>query len=118
RALTDMIRRHAARIPYMEVVGDPHQRLPHIASFSYPFEDGEPLQAALDKAGFAVSAGSSCTASTLRPSHVLEAMGVLSHGNIRVSLHRDVTTEDVDRFLTVLPDAVARLRDEGGVAPL
>ena len=32
--------------------------------------------------------GSSCTSSTLRPSHVLEAMGVLSHGNVRVSLHR------------------------------
>ena len=37
------------------------------------------------------------------PSHVLEAMGVLSHGNVRVSLHRDTTAADVDRFLAVLP---------------
>lgn len=115
RALTSLIRERVARIPWLEVVGDPTDRLPHIVTFSYPFEDGEPLLIALDEAGFEVSAGSSCTAATLRPSHVLEAMGVLSHGNIRVSLHRDTTAEDVDRFTRVLPDVVARLRAEGGV---
>jgi cysteine desulfurase len=41
---------------------------------------------------------------------VLEAMGVLSHGNVRVSLHRDTTEADVDRFLAVLPGIVADLR--------
>ena len=51
--------------------------------------DGEALLHALDRRGFAVSSGSSCTSATLRPSHVLEAMGVLSHGNVRVSLHRE-----------------------------
>lgn len=115
RALTSLIRERVARIPWLEVVGDPTARLPHIVTFSYPFEDGEPLLIALDAAGFEVSAGSSCTAATLRPSHVLEAMGVLSHGNIRVSLHRGTTAEDVDRFTRVLPDVVARLRAEGGV---
>ena len=30
-------------------------------------------------------------------------MGVLSHGNVRVSLHRDTTDEDVDGLLSVLP---------------
>lgn len=116
RSLTDLIRRRAADIGWMEVVGDPHDRLPHIAAFSYPFEDGEPMLLALDKEGFEVSAGSSCTAAILRPSHVLEAMGVLSHGNIRVSLHRDVTADDVDRFTRTLPQVINRLRAEGGVA--
>jgi cysteine desulfurase len=37
-------------------------------------------------------------------------MGVLSHGNVRVSLHRDTTEADVDRFLGVLPGIVAGLR--------
>jgi cysteine desulfurase len=49
---------------------------------------------------------------------VLEAMGVLSHGNVRVSLPADVDEADVDRFLTVLPDVVAGLRAEAGVAGL
>ena len=39
--------------------------------------------------------------------HVLEAMGVLSHGNVRVSLHRETTEDEVDRFLAVLPGIVA-----------
>ncbi|TML24762.1 MAG: aminotransferase class V-fold PLP-dependent enzyme [Actinobacteria bacterium] len=76
------------------------------------------VAASLDRAGFAVSSGSSCTSSTLRPSHVLEAMGVLSHGNVRVSLHRDTTEAEVDAFLDVLPGLVADLRAQAGVAGL
>jgi cysteine desulfurase len=41
---------------------------------------------------------------------------VLTHGNVRVSLTRDTTAEDVDRFLDVLPDVVARLRTSAGVS--
>jgi cysteine desulfurase len=84
-------------------------------TFSCLYVDGEALLHALDRHGFAVSSGSSCTASTLRPSHVLEAMGVLSHGNVRVSLHRGTTEADVDRFLAVLPGLVADIRKEAGL---
>jgi len=49
---------------------------------------------------------------------VLEAMGVLSHGNVRVSLPPDVDEADVDRFLDVLPGIVADLRAQAGVAGL
>ncbi|MBG0568140.1 cysteine desulfurase family protein [Actinoplanes aureus] len=115
-ALVDRIReRVAATVPDVEIVGDPVQRLPHLVTFSCLYVDGEALLHALDRHGFAVSSGSSCTSSTLRPSHVLEAMGVLSHGNVRVSLHRDTTEADVDRFLAVLPDVVERIRKEAGM---
>ncbi|WP_092546980.1 cysteine desulfurase family protein [Actinoplanes derwentensis] len=114
-ALVDRIReRVAATVPDVEIVGDPVGRLPHLVTFSCLYVDGEALLHALDRRGFAVSSGSSCTSSTLRPSHVLEAMGVLSHGNVRVSLHRGVTEADVDRFLAVLPGVVADLRAEAG----
>ncbi len=56
--------------------------------------------------------------STLTPSHVLEAMGVLSHGNVRVSLHRGTTDAQVDRFLAELPGIVAELRAQAGVVGL
>ncbi|WP_067497896.1 cysteine desulfurase family protein [Actinoplanes sp. TFC3] len=102
-------------VPDVEIVGDPVGRLPHLVTFSCLYVDGEALLHALDRQGFAVSSGSSCTASTLRPSHVLEAMGVLSHGNVRVSLHRGTTSTDVDRFLAVLPGVVARIRQEAGM---
>ncbi|MFI7549751.1 cysteine desulfurase family protein [Micromonospora sediminimaris] len=118
-ALVDRIRaRVAAEVPDVEVVGDPEHRLPHLVTFSCLYVDGEALLHALDRRGFAVSSGSSCTSSTLRPSHVLEAMGVLSHGNVRVSLHTGNTEADVERFLTELPGIVADLREQAGVTGL
>ncbi|SCL16417.1 cysteine desulfurase [Micromonospora nigra] len=117
--LVDRIRaRVAAEVPDVEVVGDPDHRLPHLVTFSCLYVDGEALLHALDRRGFAVSSGSSCTSSTLRPSHVLAAMGVLSHGNVRVSLHRETTEADVERFLAELPGVVAGLRAEAGVMGL
>jgi adenosine kinase len=41
---------------------------------------------------------------------------VVTHGNVRVSLSRTTTEADVDRFCAVLPDLVARLREEAGVS--
>jgi cysteine desulfurase len=119
RPLVDRIRtRVAETVPDVEVVGDPVDRLPHLVTFSFLYVDGEALLTALDREGFAVSSGSSCTADTLEPSHVLAAMGVLTHGNVRVSLHRGTSEADVDRFLDVLPRVVADLRRDAGVHDL
>ncbi|HEY0475112.1 MAG TPA: aminotransferase class V-fold PLP-dependent enzyme [Kribbella sp.] len=116
RAWIDELRhRVAAEIADVEVVGDPDDRLPHVLTFSCLYVDGEALVTALDAEGFSVSSGSACTASTLRPSHVLAAMGVLTHGNVRVSLGRTTTYDEVDRFATVLPGLVQRIRAEVGL---
>lgn len=116
-ALVDKIRETVPKVlPDVEVIGEPVDRAPHIVTFSCLYVDGEVLLTELDKLGFAVSSGSSCTASTLRPSHVLEAMGVLTHGNVRVSLPRGASAAEVDRFLAVLPDVVRRIRHDAGVA--
>ena len=45
-------------------------------------------------------------------------MGVLTHGNVRLSLHRDTTAADVDRFLAELPELIASLRQQAGVLGL
>jgi cysteine desulfurase len=103
-----------ARVPDVEVVGHPTQRLPHLVTFSCLYVDGEALLTALDREGIAVSSGSSCTSSTLTPSHVLEAMGVLTHGNVRVSMARETSQADVDRLLDVLPRVVAEVRSALG----
>jgi cysteine desulfurase len=99
-------------VPDVEVIGEPDERLPHIVTFSCLYVDGEALLHELDREGFAVSSGSSCSSSTLAPSHVLEAMGVLTHGNVRVSLGRSSSADEVDRLLGVLPGVVRRLRAE------
>ena len=113
RALVDRVRSAvAATVPDVEVVGDPQDRLPHLVTFSCLYVDGEALVTELDRHGFGVASGSACTASTLEPSHVLAAMGVLTHGNVRLSLTRTTTEDDVDAFLAVLPGVVERIRAE------
>ncbi|MFE9437834.1 cysteine desulfurase/sulfurtransferase TusA family protein [Streptomyces sp. NPDC006602] len=115
RELTEQIRARVPRlVPDVEVVGDPERRLPGIVTFSCLYVDGETLLHELDRAGFSVSSGSSCTSSTLTPSHVLRAMGVLSEGNVRISLPVGTPEEDVERFLDVLPGAVAAVREKLG----
>lgn len=117
RALVDRIRARVPElVPDAEVVGDPVRRLPHLVTFSCLYADGEALLHALDAAGFSVSSGSSCTSSTLTPSHVLKAMGVLSEGNVRVSLPAGTAEAEVDRFLSVLPEAVRSVRARLGAA--
>lgn len=112
-ALVDRVRAGvSARVPDVEVLGDPVRRLPHIVTFSCLYVDGEALVLDLDRRGLAVSSGSACASDTRRPSHVLAAMGALTQGNVRVSLPVGCAEDDVDRLLAELPDAVARVRAE------
>ena len=110
-ALTERIREQvAAEVPDVAMLGDPAERLPYLTAFSCLYVDGETLVLELDRAGYAISSGSSCVADTRRPSHVLAAMGVLTQGNVRVSLPFGVTDETIDGFLATLPGVVAKAR--------
>ncbi len=112
RALVARIRAAVPQtVPDSVVHGDPDARLPHIVTFSCLYVDGETLVTELDRAGFSVSSGSACVADTRQPSHVLAAMGALTHGNVRVSLPREASAQSVDEFLGVLPRIVAAVRD-------
>lgn len=116
RELTGRIRaRVPGLVPDVEVVGDPERRLPNLVTFSCLYVDGETVLHELDRAGFSVSSGSSCTSSTLTPSHVLKAMGVVSEGNVRVSLPPGAEEAEVERFLDVLPGVVRGVREKLGV---
>ncbi|OHV35898.1 MULTISPECIES: cysteine desulfurase family protein [Pseudofrankia] len=120
-ALTAALR---ARLPVLvddvELLGDPDPagRLPNLVAFSCLYVAGEALLGELDRAGIAVSSGSSCTSDSLTPSHVLVAMGALSHGNVRVSFGRDSTAADLSALLDVLPGAVTAIRERVGAVGL
>lgn len=122
RDLVRRVRSAAAGVADVEVVGDAEDRLPHVVTFSVLLTDGEVLVDALARQGLDVASGSACTSSALRPSHVLAAMGVLTHGNVRVTLPlRSVSPEradDVDRLCAVLPQVVADVRSRLGTAEL
>ena len=121
-AIIGRLRAAAADLRDVDVVGDADDRLPHVLTFSLLYVDGEALVTELDRRGFAVGSGSACTSSTLEPSHVLAAMGVLTHGNVRITLPLNAiapTLEaDVDRFIAELPDAVAVVRAQLGASNL
>jgi cysteine desulfurase len=114
-ALVDRLRRGIlAQVPDVDVVGDPDRRVPHLLTCSVLYVDGETLTLELDRAGIAVSSGSACSASSETPSHVLAAMGALTHGNIRVGLVRNSSENDVDALLVALPPIVSRIRETLG----
>lgn len=121
-AIIGRLRAAVGDLQDIEVVGDANDRLPHVLTFSLLYVDGEALVTELDRRGFAVGSGSACTSSTLEPSHVLAAMGVLTHGNIRITLPLPMiapTLEvDIDRFIADLPAAVATVRAHLGASEL
>ena len=122
RSLVDDIRTAAVAVPDTEVVGDPVDRLPHVVTFSSLYVDGEAVVGAFDEAGFAVASGSACTSSTLEPSHVLAAMGVLTHGNVRVTLPLPAVSPgvagDVAAFTAAITPTIRAVRDQLGVGDL
>jgi cysteine desulfurase len=121
-ALVDRIRAAAAAVADVDVVGDPVVRLPHVVTFSALYADGESLVREFDRRGFAVASGSACTASTLEPSHVLAAMGALTHGNVRITLPTAAVAPDraarVEAFCAVIPAVVVSVRSELGARRL
>jgi cysteine desulfurase len=110
RTLLDRIVAAARGVPDVDVIAPDVDRLPHVLTFSCLYVDGEALVDEFARAGFSIGSGSACTASTLEPSHVLAAMGALTHGNVRIGLPAGVSPDAVDRFCAVLPGAVARVR--------
>ncbi|WP_098456299.1 cysteine desulfurase family protein [Sanguibacter antarcticus] len=116
RRLVDRLRTRIPQlVPDVEIVGPDVDRLPHVMTFSCLFVDGEALVTELDKAGFTVGSGSACASAATEPSHVLAAMGVLTHGNARIVLDDTTSDDDIERFLAALPVVVAHVRSNLGV---
>lgn len=110
RRLRDRLR----ALPDVEVHGPDNDALPHIVAASALYVDGEALVGELDRAGFAVHSGSSCASTSGQPSHVLAAMGALTHGHVRMSWGPGVSADDLDALVAVLDAAVRALRARVG----
>jgi len=91
--------------------GEREERLPGNLNLSFAGVEGEALLMGLRDV--AVSSGSACTSASLRPSHVLKALGVpddLAHASIRFGLGRWNTEEEVDFTVEAVERTVKRLR--------
>lgn len=103
-------------VPDAILNGDPVDRLPGNAHFSFPGCEGDALLMLLDAAGIECSTGSACSAGVAQPSHVLLAMGAdeaSARASLRFSLGHTSTQRDVDDLLQALGPAVGRARRAG-----
>lgn len=100
-----------AAFPEIRIHGRGRARLPGTCHFALPGTRGEDLMMALDLEGIAVSTGSACATGTVRPSHVLQAMGCGADevdASLRVSLGYRTTQDEIARFLETFQRVVRR----------
>ena len=101
------------KIPYTRLNGDRDKRLPGNINISIEGIEGESILLLLDSYGICASSGSACTSGSLDPSHVLLALGLtheVAHGSLRLSIEDDLTEDDADYIIEVVPKVVERLR--------
>jgi cysteine desulfurase len=94
------------------IFGERAPRLPNTSCFALPGIAAETALIALDLDGVMVSSGAACSSGKVRPSHVLQAMGVsaeLARSALRVSLGWNSTESDVDAALASLEKLAARV---------
>jgi cysteine desulfurase len=118
-ALRDaLISRVRAEVPDAILNGDPVDRLPGNAHFSFPGCEGDALLMLLDARGIECSTGSACSAGVAEPSHVLLAMGAdlaRARGSLRFSFGHTSTEADVEATAKEIAPVVERARRAGAV---
>lgn len=84
------------------IIAENAPRIATIASYHMPGVAANTQLIKFDMAGFSISAGSACSSGTLKPSHVLNAMGMdpqMAGEVIRVSIGRDTTRTHIYAFI-------------------
>jgi len=103
-----------AQVEECGINGDGAPRVSNTTNIYFDHVEAEALVIALDLKGLSVSGGSACQSGATEPSHVLTAMGLSparARASIRFSLSKLTTEEEVEQALTLVPTAVARLRE-------
>jgi cysteine desulfurase len=101
------------QLPGVQFVGSRKRRLANTVAFVAEGVDSLPVLAGLDLEGICASSGSACSAGSLEPSHVVEALGLgngLAHSLVRFSLGRESTLDEVQYVESVLPRVLQRAR--------
>jgi cysteine desulfurase len=94
------------------IFGSAVERLHNTTLFAVPGLKAETALMALDLDGIAASSGSACSSGKVTASRVVKAMGVapeLGAGAVRLSLGRDNTEEEIERFISAWRKLVSRL---------
>lgn len=104
-SLRNKLEKLLSTISGLSVFAENTPRLPNTVQFGIEGVNGQMLLMQLDKNDIAVSSGSACSAHSVDPSPVLNAMGVapcLARSAIRVSLGKDNHEGQIDAFVQTL----------------
>jgi cysteine desulfurase len=104
-----------ALAPRAIIFGQQGPRLANTSNFAIPGLAAETALMALDLDGVMVSSGSACSSGTVKPSHVLSAMGMseaMARCALRVSFGWNSTEADVDAAIASLAKLVARVQPQ------
>ncbi len=110
RKFNQDLRSAFSQVADADIAGSLDSSLAHMLSVSFLNCNGEELLRTIQNDGYSVDSGSACTADDLQPSHVLAAMGVLTHGNIRITIHPGTTQADIDGLIKSVVSNVNRSR--------
>lgn len=108
------VERVLAEIPDTFINGTMDYRHPGNANITFKYIEGESILLLMDAYGISVSTGSACSSKSLKPSHVLDALGIpveMIHGTVRFTVGDFTTDEDIDYVVDNLKTIVARLRE-------
>jgi len=110
RKYNQELRNAFSKVENTDIAGSLESSLAHMLSVSFMNCNGEELLRAIQNDGYSLDSGSACTADDLQPSHVLAAMGVLTHGNIRITIHPGTTQEEINGLINSVVSNVNRSR--------
>lgn len=102
-----------AHIEALRVNGSWSSRLAHNLHVCIDGASSESLVRGLDEAGVAVGLGSACNSKTMRPSHVLKAMGLSDEeakGALVLTVGVPTTEEEIERAIERIPQVAERIR--------
>jgi cysteine desulfurase len=103
-----------SKIRGVEFIGSLERRLVNTVSLVVKGTDSIVLLGGLDLEGICASSGSACSAGSLKPSHVISALGKKDRSNslVRFSLGRESSAEEVNFLCHVLPGIVQRAQPD------
>lgn len=114
RALRDRFEKALLeKVSAARVNGADAPRLPNTSSFMFDGIESEAVLLMLDQENVCCSAGSACRTGSLKPSHVLSAMGLVNEearASLRFSFGRFNTEAELDRAVEIVPRVIRKLR--------
>ena len=111
--LADTFMQELATLDGITRNGDKDNALASVLNLRFSGVENTSLLYNMDLQGVALAAGSACASASVKPSHVLTAMGLKqtqARESVRLSLGKDNTLDEIKRAATLLSDTVRRLR--------